>query len=151
MPAPPKSLRPLENTVAALRRRPALKRLAGLPRTKTVLVVSTGLGMREVLTSAVRDQLRLRVINARGVVEAQSVAANEKEIHLLLIYASVPESADLQLALWFRAMYPGTKVLLASDSLWEINFQLGVSQELALLAKPFTASRLAEMMHAILD
>jgi CheY-like chemotaxis protein len=127
----------------------------GKPRSvrqdKTILVMTRDDVMRNVLATALSDKLCHRVLKVTSPMEAMSEAENGKEIHLLLMDVSAPEKVDMQLVLWFRAMHPDIRVLVSSDSLWEINFQLGVSQQIALIAKPFTASKLAEVVRKTLS
>jgi len=122
-----------------------------LPRgTETVLVVDDPLAPRGALANLLR-QLGYQVLEAPDAVEARRLVETHRRIHLLLLNLSTPEPSDLQLALWFRAIYPETKVLVTSGSLWELNFQLGVSQQVALLAKPFTTLELAQMVRRVLE
>ncbi len=122
-----------------------------LPRgTETVLVVDDPLAPRGALANVLR-QLGYQVLEAPDAVEARRLVETQGRIHLLLLDLSTPEPSDLQLALWFRAIYPETKVLVTSGSLWELNFQLGVSQQVALLAKPFTTLELAQMVRRVLE
>jgi DNA-binding NtrC family response regulator len=127
-----------------------LDRQRSVPKNKTVLVVSGDSATRHALAAAIQDHFSHRVILARGVLEAQRLAAEEKEIHLLLMDASAPETIDMQLALWFRALYPATRLVLACDSLWEVDFHQEATREMAFLAKPFTARKLAQIVRAIL-
>ncbi len=84
------------------------------------------------------------------MAEAQFQAENGPHIDLLLLDQDLPDPRNEQLAMWFRSTYPATKVLMASGSLWELNLNLGISQQIAMLAKPFTLLQLARMMRKVL-
>lgn len=116
---------------------------------QTVLLVDSAPMMRGVLARVLR-QLGYRVVEASGTVEAQRLAASSGEIHLMLLDHSVPERTDLELALWFRAMYPEMKILVACVSLWDLNDRIGQEQQINFLAKPFTAPELARMVRRVL-
>jgi CheY-like chemotaxis protein len=116
---------------------------------QTVLVVDHAPMMRGVLAHVLR-QLGYRVVEASGTVEAQRLAASSGEIHLMLLDHSVPERTDLESALWFRAMYPEMKILVACVSLWDLNDRIGQEQQINFLAKPFTAPELGHMVRRVL-
>jgi len=92
-----------------------------------------------------------RVLETSAVLEAQHLAAGKEKIDLLITDLNDAKTSPLELALWFRALYPQTKVLLASDSVWELDYRLCELQQIGLLAKPFTAFRLARMVREVLD
>ena len=106
--------------------------------------------MRGVMARVLR-QLGYRVVEASGAHEAQRLAASPREIHLLLLNHFSPERTDLELALWFRAMYPEMKILVACISLWDLNYDLGEKRQITFLAKPFTARELARMVRRVLE
>jgi CheY-like chemotaxis protein len=117
---------------------------------QTVLVVDDMPILREAMAEALR-QLGYRVLEAAGAMQAQYHAHAQRKIHLVVIDLPAPETCHLELARWFRAFYPETKVLLTSSSFWELNLQLGGPQHIAILAKPFTPLELARMVRLILD
>jgi len=84
------------------------------------------------------------------MVEAQRLAKCCRRIRLLLMDLFSLENHPLQLAQWFRATYPTIKVLVASDAVWELYFDLDISQQIVLMAKPFTPIELASMVRRIL-
>jgi DNA-binding response OmpR family regulator len=73
--------------------------------------------------------------------------ANEERIDLLILDL---ETIGLELARWFRAMYPQTKVLVTSSALWDLNYRVGDLQEIAFLSKPFTPPKLVRLVRRIL-
>jgi CheY-like chemotaxis protein len=130
--------------------RPAPRVDAPLNGKGTVLVVDDEPLTRGVLARLLR-QFGYRVLEATGALEAQHLADARRRIDLLLMDLSTHETSDLELALWFRAIHPRTKVLAASDTLWDINYEIGESQQIAFLAKPFTPRELARIVQRILE
>jgi CheY-like chemotaxis protein len=125
-----------------------------LPRSlrgrETILVVDESALMRE----AVAGNLRLlgyRVLEAAGAQEAQHCAHAQRNIHLAVIDLPTPEIKRFELAQWFRAIYPGTKLLLSTDWLWGLNLDLDSQRRIVVLAKPFTPLELARMVRLVLD
>jgi two-component system cell cycle sensor histidine kinase/response regulator CckA len=123
---------------------------ASLAGTETVLLVDGTPMMRGVMARLLR-QLGYRVVEASGAHEAQRLAASRGEFRLLLLNHSAPERTDLELALWFRAMYPEMKILVACVSLWDLNYHIGEERQINFLAKPFTARELARMVRRVLE
>jgi DNA-binding NtrC family response regulator len=116
---------------------------------ETVLLVDCSPMMRAILARALR-QLGYRVMEASGALEAQRVASNCGEIQLLLVDHSAPDRTDMELALWFRAMYPRMKILVACVSLWDLNLHVGETQQINFLAKPFTEHELGWIVRRVL-
>ena len=139
-----RNTRPLSRTAAAPPEGVAL------PETETVLLVGGAPMMRGVMARVLR-QLGYRVVEASGAHEAQRLAASPREIHLLLLNHSAPEQTDLELALWFRAMYPAMRILVACVSLWDLNYRIGEERQINFLAKPFTARELARIVRRVLE
>ena len=106
--------------------------------------------MRGVIARVLR-QLGYRVVEASGAHEAQRLAASRGEVRLLLLNHFAPERSDLELALWFRAMYPEMKILVACVSLWDLDYRIGEDRQINFLAKPFTARELARMVRRVLE
>src|ERR1041384_2167996 len=117
----PDTFRPRVATSGALAR--------DLRGTETVIVVSDGPGLRSVLVGTLRH-LGYRVCEAGDVFAAQRLAHTQRKVHLLLLDVDAPETAEMELVLWFRSVYPETRVLIAANSLWELNLQLGTSEEI---------------------
>ena len=107
--------------------------------------------MRCALVENIGHQPGCRVLEASGPVEAQR-AANSEKIDLLMMDLCVPETNEIQLAFWFSAMFPETRILLASDSLWELDFQFELrdKDKVFFLAKPFTRQKLASLLRQAL-
>ena len=116
---------------------------------ETILVVADTRVPRGALAGVLR-QHGYRVLEASDVVEAQRLARSCRRIHLLLMDLFSPETYHFQLVRWFQAMYPKAKVLIASDTVWELYIDLDISQQIALLAKPFTPIELARMVRRVL-
>ena len=145
-PLPPRlaiSRRPLETTVEEV----IPDSLRGR---ETILVVDESALMRE----AVGGNLRLlgyQVLEAAGACEAQHYAHAQRRIHLAIIDLPTPELKRFELAQWFRAIYPETRLLLATDWLWGLNLDLDSQRRIVVLAKPFTPLELARMVRLVLD
>jgi CheY-like chemotaxis protein len=106
------------------------------------------------MREAVAGNLRLlgyRVLEAAGAQEAQHCAHAQRNIHLAVIDLPTPEIKRFELAQWFRAIYPGTKLLLSTDWLWGLNLDLDSQRRIVVLAKPFTPLELARMVRLVLD
>jgi DNA-binding NtrC family response regulator len=84
-------------------------------------------------------------------LEAQRLAYTNEKIHLLVTDFSMPQTNGLELAHWFQANSPETKVLIATGSLCEFVHQAGEQQRFAVLAKPFDGVQLGRMVRLILD
>lgn len=121
-----------------------------MARRETVLLVDGAKMMRGV-TAQVLRQSGYRVVEASGAQEAQRLAASRREIHLLLLNHSAPERTNLEVALWFRAMYPEMKILVACVALWDLNYHIGEERQINFLAKPFTAGELSRMVGRVLE
>ena len=115
-----------------------------------MLLVDSAPMMRGVLGGVLR-QLGYRVMEASGALGAQKLAATRGEIDLLLLDLPGSDRGDLQLALWFHGMYPKTKILIATASLWDLNCHVGQSPQFACLAKPFTPHELARVIRRVLE
>ncbi len=131
---------------------PAFERRAGRQKRgiRNVLVVADASGLRKALARVLR-QCGYSVLEASGAWQVEQLTEHERPIDLVLMDLSAPENADLQLALWLRALHPETRVLIAADSLWEFNLEFGASQQIALLAKPYTQSELRRVVRRLLD
>ena len=95
--------------------------------------------------------LGCRVLEALNALEMQRLADTEPKIDLLLTDLSQTETNLPDFAAWFHAIYPATKVLVASSSLWELHPYLAGLREVSLLEKPFTIHELASMVRRVLD
>jgi DNA-binding NtrC family response regulator len=115
----------------------------------TVLVVDEAVMMRGVLANVLR-QAGYHVLEATDAAEARRLAETKGKIDLLFLDLSMPAAADRDLALWFRAVFPFTKVLVVSNSLWDLAHEFSISPYITLLAKPFTPPELTRMVRRIL-
>ena len=111
-----------------------------------IILVLGNLPMKRGFVGGILRQLGYRVLEAGGMTEAQSLARAEQAVHLLLLDLTVIDTRHLEFALWFRCTYPETRILVVADSLWELDFHVGVSQKIALLARPFTPLELARVV-----
>jgi CheY-like chemotaxis protein len=116
--------------------------------TETVLLVNDSPDMLATLAGILRG-LGYHTLEASGSVEAQHLAGIEEKIDLLLTDFAIPGANGIELAMWFRALYPATKVLVTSASLWNLGHQVG--HNIVFLAKPFTSLELARMVRRVLD
>jgi CheY-like chemotaxis protein len=91
-----------------------------------------------------------RVVVAANGIEAQHLATGEKRIDLLLAEFSALGTRGVELVRWFSANRPETKVLVASDWLWEVESCLGDLPQVGVLANEFTPAELARMVRVIL-
>ena len=118
--------------------------------TQIVLVLDKAPMLRTVLAGIVR-KLGYQVLETSDVVEAQHLADTYGRIHLLLLDLDTPETGDRQLIQWFRAAHPEIKVLVASSSLWELEFEIAGSQQITVLSKPFTPLELARLVRRVME
>jgi len=134
----------------ARRRQPDTFADAGPMGSETVMVINpVGLD-RKAMVEAIRP-FGFRVLEAESVVEAQRKVKRHPDIRLLIVDLSALELDEVQTALWFHGMYPQLKVLVASTWIWNLNYQLGESEQIAFCPKPFTALDLARMVRRTLN
>ncbi len=114
-----------------------------------MLVVADAPALRRLLARVLR-QCGCLVLEASGAWQVEQLTQHERQFDLVLMDLSAPENADLQLALWLHALHPEIKVLVAADSLWEFNLEFGASQQIALLAKPYTQAELRRVVRRLL-
>ena len=86
-----------------------------------------------------------------NALEAQRLAAANRNIKLLILDSSAADRRSLQVALWFREAYPEIKVMVMSASIANLNYQLAESEQICLLVKPFTPGELAHMVRRVLE
>jgi DNA-binding NarL/FixJ family response regulator len=73
-----------------------------------------------------------------------------QDVSLLLADFSAPETNGLELARWFQREYPGMKVLITTDSMWELANQVGEQEQITILLKPFDNLQLGRMVRLVL-
>jgi CheY-like chemotaxis protein len=121
-----------------------------LLRGKTVIVVDEVSLSRMALARILRS-LGYRVLEAGSGIEAQGLAHAEEPIDLLLVEFTALGTAGVELVRWFTTNRPETKVLVAAESLWEVEACLGDLPQLGVLAKPFTPAELVRMVRMIAE
>jgi hypothetical protein len=70
---------------------------------------------------------------------------------LLLVEFTALGTAGVELVRWFTTNRAVTKVLVAAESLWEVEACLGDLPQLGVLAKPFTPAELVRMVRMIAE
>jgi len=103
------------------------------------------------LMAGVLRRYGYQVMKASDALGVLRLTQAHPKIELALIDLSSSEPGPFQLALWLRAAHPEIKVLVAADALWDVGLEVGISQQIALLAKPFTPVELACMVRRVLD
>jgi len=116
---------------------------------ETVVVVTEHAPNRGAVARLLK-RLGYRVVEVANGIEAQRLAGSESRIDLLLAEFSSLTTSGLELVRWFCLNRAETKVLVASDALWDIEACLGDLPRLAVLAMPFTPSELARMVRTVL-
>jgi CheY-like chemotaxis protein len=119
-------------------------------RKKTVIVVDE-VSLSRVALARILRSLGYRVLEAGSGIEAQRLAHAEGLIDLLLVEFTALGTAGVELVRWFITNRPKTKVLVAAESLWEVEACLGDLPQLGVLAKPFTPAELVRMVRAIAE
>ena len=132
------------------RRQPVNPSTFGSGEKETVLLVDDEPLVRRVMVHVLR-QVGYRVLEASGAREARRLAATHGNLDLLVTDFSMPQTNGLELARWFEANRPETKVLIATGSPWEFLHQAGQYEPFAVLAKPFNGFQLREMVRCLLD
>jgi CheY-like chemotaxis protein len=141
---------PADTAHASPWRRPVSQSTVAARGKETVLVVDDEPLLRQMMVYMLRE-FGYRMLEASGSQEAQRLAYLNEKIHLLVTDFSMPQTNGLELAHWFQANYPETKVLIATGSLCEFVHQAGEQQRFAVLAKPFDGVQLGRMVRLVLD
>jgi CheY-like chemotaxis protein len=152
--AKPRGIQPLLPRLSISPRRleiPLQQRIPDALRGReTILVVDKEPLMREVVVENLR-QFGYRVLEATDSCQAQHHAHAQRKVHLAVIDLPEPEIKRFELAQWFRAIYPETRLLLLTDWLWGLNLELDSQRRVVVLAKPFTPLELARMVRLVLN
>ena len=114
-----------------------------------MLVVNDEPLVREVIAKILR-QSGYRVLEASDTAEARLLTRTIQKISLLLADFTIPETNGLELARWFQRKYPGMKVLITTDSAWELANQVGEQEQVIILLKPFDNLQLSRMVRLAL-
>jgi len=127
----------------------ALPLLPELMGHETVLIMLDEVRPRRVLARAL-DRFGYAVLQAPDTAQAQHIARLNQQIQVLLIDLITSEMTGAQLALWFRAEFPSMQVVVASTSLTDLHSLLGRSQQITLLAKPYTPLDVIRLFRRVL-
>jgi len=115
----------------------------------TLLVVDDDAIFRELETRALCNQ-GYKVLQADGAAEALRLAGATPTIDLLVTDFVMPDVNGLELARQFRAMRPGTPVLMVSGTLSLIKDKTAELDRFAVLEKSASFVQLFEKIHALL-
>ena len=77
------------------------------------------------------------------------MAQRSRQVQLLFLNLS--EHKDIGLATWFQTTYPETKIVLATDCLWDESCHFAESPQVAYLPRPYTSRELACLLRRVLD
>jgi PAS domain S-box-containing protein len=123
-----------------------------LPRgTETILVLEDDISVRHVSVRVLRG-LGYQVIEAANGDDAQRLASDGREIHLLLTDIVMPEISGRKFADWLRSASPHIKVVFISGYLAD-SLHPGdrLDAGMFFLPKPFDPEQLAAKVRAALD
>jgi CheY-like chemotaxis protein len=140
------TIQPLEASAAV---RKASASQVGFQGTETVLVVCEEPMLREMIAKILR-QLGYGVLEAAGAEEARYLTRSRRDVSLLLADFSTSETNGLELVRWFQRKYPRMKVLITTDSVWDLANQVGEHEQVAILLKPFDNLQLGRMVRLVL-
>ena len=115
---------------------------------ETVLVVGD-LGPIRDATVQVLRRGGYRVLEASGALDARRLADSHRTIRLLVVDFLTPETTGLELARWFQIRFPDIKILITTDSLWELLCQTGEHELFGVLVKPFSDRELRRMVQRL--
>lgn len=111
----------------------------------TILVVDDYRSLCDMTAAMLRRQ-GYRVLTASGGEEAKAFVHANGEIDLLLTDLEMPQMRGDELAAWFRAAKPATRILFMSAK----RAELAGLDPLEALEKPFRAEVLIEKVRALL-
>ncbi len=114
----------------------------------TALVVGAGKALSKTFTLALR-RFGYRTLIASSVKKAQALARLQTKINLLLTDYAVTETSGLDLARWLQGRYPKAKVLITTNCLWELSYNIGEQEQFAVLVEPISDLELDRMLHQL--
>lgn len=120
-----------------------------LCETKTVLIIGRDDSTRQRLGRTLRDHLNCRVVEAFSIEEGRYLAVVEERVDLLVMDLYSLAGGDLEFARWFRSAVPHARVLVAADSLWELQCDSGIWEQV-LMAKSYTPTELVSTVRRAL-
>ncbi len=115
-------------------------------RSATVLIVDDYRSLCEVIAGMLRPR-GYRVLTASSGEEAKALARENAGIDLLLTDLEMPEMRGDELALWFRAATPETRILFMSSE----RPVLQVLEPFHFLQKPLNAEALVSKVREVLN
>lgn len=115
-------------------------------RSATVLVVDDYRSLCGVIAAMLRPR-GYRVLTASSGEEAKALAGENARIDLLLTDLEMPEMRGDELALWFRAATPETRILFMSSE----RPVLQVLEPFHFLHKPLSAEALVSKVREVLN
>jgi PAS domain S-box-containing protein len=118
---------------------------------ETVLVVEDDDAVRRVVCRVLR-QKGYRVLEARDVADARSVARNSRRVDLLVSDVIMPGGPGLQVARLVTSIHPEAKVLFMSGYSDQEIVRRGIAEaHVSFLQKPFAPAVLAAKVREVLD
>ncbi len=114
-------------------------------RSATVLVVDDYRSLCEVIAGMLRPR-GYRVLTASSGEEAKALARENATIDLLLTDVEMPEMRGDELATWFRAATPETRILFMSSQ-----NVVSAPAPVHFLEKPFSADGLVTKVREVLN
>ena len=139
---------------AEVDRQPERAKLQQLPGgQETILVAEDEPGVRKLSVDVLRG-LGYRVIEASNGEEGIRAATEESDEKIDLLFTDVvmPQIDGKQLADWFEATRPATKVLFTSGYTADAIIRRGILEDrIAFLEKPYTPTTLAQRVREVLD
>jgi signal transduction histidine kinase/ActR/RegA family two-component response regulator len=124
---------------------------SALPRgTETVLLVDDEDAVRAFARRTL-ESCGYTVLEARGGVEALTLAPTTPRVDLLLTDVLMPQLTGPQLVERFIAKYPAPIIVYMTGYVDDVTMQLELNEEALLLRKPFSASDLARVVRTSLD
>jgi CheY-like chemotaxis protein len=122
-----------------------------LPRgTETVLLVDDEDAVRAFARRTL-ESCGYTVLEARGGVEALTLAPTTPRVDLLLTDVLMPQLSGPQLVERYLAKYPAPVVVYMTGYLDDVTLQLELDEDVLLVRKPFSARDLARVVRSSLD
>ncbi len=132
---------------------PSRPEVALLPRgAETILLVEDESDVRDLATRILQRQGYYVLTATHGQEALATAKKNQGPIHLLMTDAVMPKMGGVALIDQFKVLYPTTKILLTSGyTTMDMKIQDHLANEIAFLAKPFSASDLIHKVREVLE